>query len=75
MATDKDKLGFKAQWVDGTPVGQHVDSDGDAVAIDIAFLEAVVKNFNKTKTCISLPRLSAIRKLTRRRTATSLSCA
>ncbi len=43
------KLGFSGQWVDGTPIGQHVDSDGDTVAIDIAFLEAVVENFNKTK--------------------------
>lgn len=43
------KLGFDGQWVDGTPVGKHVDSDGDEVNIDIAFLEAVVANFEKTK--------------------------
>jgi hypothetical protein len=45
----KKKLGFNGQWVDGTPVGTHVDSDGDEVKIDTAFLEAVVSNFNKTK--------------------------
>jgi hypothetical protein len=43
------KLGFGGQWVDGTPVGKHVDSDGDEVVIDAAFLEAVVANFEKTK--------------------------
>jgi hypothetical protein len=43
------KLGFDGQWVDGTPVGRHVDSEGDEVNIDIAFLEAVVANFEKTK--------------------------
>jgi hypothetical protein len=46
---DKKKLGFDGQWVDGTPIGRHKDSDGDFVDIDVAFLEAVVKNFNLTK--------------------------
>lgn len=49
MTTAKKKLGFGGQWVDGTPVGKHVDSDGDEVVIDVAFLEAVVANFDKTK--------------------------
>jgi hypothetical protein len=48
MTTNK-KFGFGGQWVDGTPVGKHVDSDGDEVSIDVAFLEAVVANFEKTK--------------------------
>ena len=43
------QLGFGGQWVDGTPIGQHVDSDGDLVKVDAAFLEAVVANFEKTK--------------------------
>jgi len=45
----KKKLGFGGQWVDGTPIGDHVDSDGDIVKIDAAFLEAVVANFEQTK--------------------------
>ena len=41
MTTANKKLGFDGQWIDGTPVGRHIDSDGDEVAIDLAFLEAV----------------------------------
>jgi hypothetical protein len=47
--TIENKLGFGGQWVDGTPIGRHIDSDGDVVEIDAAFLEAVVRNFNLTK--------------------------
>ncbi len=49
MTIEKKKLGFGGQWVDGTPIGRHVDSDGDEVLIDLAFLEAVVTNFENTK--------------------------
>jgi hypothetical protein len=49
------KLGFGGQWVDGTPIGEHVDSDGDTVKIDAAFLEAVVANFEKTKGVHDVP--------------------
>jgi hypothetical protein len=43
------QIGFGGQWIDGTPIGEHTDSDGDLVNIDTAFLEAVVANFNQTK--------------------------
>ena len=55
MTTEKNKLGFGGQWIDGTPVGEHTDSDGDLVKIDTAFLEAVVRNFEKTKSVHSVP--------------------
>lgn len=48
MTIDKKKLGFDGQWVDGTPVGQHIDSDGDPIKLDIAFLEAVARNYDPT---------------------------
>src|SRR5438552_1081862 len=55
MTTANKKLGFGGQWVDGTPVGKHVDSDGDEVIIDAAFLRKVVANFEQTKTVHSVP--------------------
>jgi hypothetical protein len=44
--TIKKNLGFGGQWVDGTPIGEHTDSEGDRVVIDVAFLEAVVANYD-----------------------------
>ncbi|HEY6232814.1 MAG TPA: hypothetical protein VIW64_16235 [Pyrinomonadaceae bacterium] len=43
---NQNQLGFGGQWVDGTPIGTHRDSDGDIVKIDTAFLEAVVRNYD-----------------------------